>query len=67
MNRDSLCVCQACKFGQESEYSLDTLSDLAAKLIEETHAHAPTGKEDWMQDPGFFLSFFIYPTADAHA
>ncbi|KAJ3527907.1 hypothetical protein NM688_g8062 [Phlebia brevispora] len=64
-----MCVLgQACKkLGPDSEYSLDILEDLAQKMLDETQAHMPSGREDWMQDAGFFLSFFVYPTADAHA
>ncbi|KAJ6601431.1 hypothetical protein DFH09DRAFT_563402 [Mycena vulgaris] len=51
------------KTGTESGYTLDQIAHLARDLKAETQASVRP--PDWLLDPGFYASFWIYPVAEA--
>ena len=51
---------------KDSSYSKDQLAELCRELVAETDAHPPSLLNDQV-DPGFFLSFWVYPKAEALA
>ena len=54
--------------GEDSEYSVEELIDIANKMVEETTKNVPKdGDADGPMDKGAWYSFFTFPVADAHA
>ncbi len=40
---------------------------MAEEQVRESNENLPQGDEDFLRDPGFYGSFFLYPVADALA
>ena len=62
--------CQALRTseGEDSEYSVEELIDMANEMVDETTRNVPKdGDEDAQMDKGAWYSFHVLPVADAHA
>jgi len=52
-----------CKMAPELEYTLEDIAEMAHDMIAETETHPPPPNSKL--DPGTYLSFWVYPKADA--